>query len=167
MPAAIAPLSLLPRSSSSPNPNRPGPSAWPPRLPSFAATCPRPKISAAFERGALSYSKDRAMTRIADADNEDYLLMIAEHGAAYHVEKLVAQCRKAERMQEAELADARYRQRELTHYYNRDGCLVIKARIPADRGALVVKALERAMDQEVGEAVADVTAETSTGSSCE
>ena len=39
-----------------------------------------PKISDAFARGALSYSKVRAMTRIADEKNEDFLLMIAEHG---------------------------------------------------------------------------------------
>ena len=49
-----------------------------------------PKISKAFERGELSYSKARAMTRIADKDNEDYLLMIARHGTAWHVEKLVS-----------------------------------------------------------------------------
>ena len=43
-----------------------------------------PNISAAFEKGQLSYSKVRAMTRIADKDNEDYLLMIARprHGLA-------------------------------------------------------------------------------------
>ncbi|MCH7538701.1 MAG: DUF222 domain-containing protein, partial [Proteobacteria bacterium] len=35
-----------------------------------------PKISEEFARGALSYSKVRAMTRIADEKNEDYLLMI-------------------------------------------------------------------------------------------
>ncbi len=34
------------------------------------------KINAAFETGALSFSKVRAMTRIATLDNEDYLLMI-------------------------------------------------------------------------------------------
>lgn len=125
-----------------------------------------PKISAAFEFGKLSYSKARAMTRIADADNEDYLLMIAEHGTAHHIEKLVSKYRTAKRMQEAELADEQYRQRELEHYYDHDGCLVIKARMPADTGALIVKALEKAMDDafrnDVGEED-DVTAVTSDG----
>ena len=37
-----------------------------------------PKISEAFDKGELSYSKVRAITRIANADNEDYLLMIAD-----------------------------------------------------------------------------------------
>jgi hypothetical protein len=39
-----------------------------------------PKISKGFADGKLSYSKVRAITRIADETNEDYLLMIAEHG---------------------------------------------------------------------------------------
>jgi hypothetical protein len=49
-----------------------------------------PKINKTFAEGVLSYSKVRALTRIADDTNEDYLLMIAEHGTAHHVEKLVS-----------------------------------------------------------------------------
>ena len=48
-----------------------------------------PKISAAMACGKLSYSKAREITRVACAETEDYLLMIAEHGTAQHVEKLV------------------------------------------------------------------------------
>ena len=33
-----------------------------------------PKISASFARGEISYSKVRAMTRVATAENEDYLV---------------------------------------------------------------------------------------------
>ena len=105
-----------------------------------------PKISEEFARGALSYSKVRAMTRIADEKNEDYLLMIAEHGTAHHVEKLVSKYRTARRLQDAEIANEQYNNREVTHYYDHDGCLVIKARLPAEQGALIVKALEMAID---------------------
>jgi len=48
-----------------------------------------PKISAAFSDGSLSFSKVRAMTRVATADNEDLLLNIALYGTAYHVERSV------------------------------------------------------------------------------
>ena len=44
-----------------------------------------PEINEAFEKGELSFSKVRAMTRIATALNESYLLMIANHGTAQHV----------------------------------------------------------------------------------
>ena len=105
-----------------------------------------PKINKEFARGALSYSKVRAMTRIADEKNEDYLLMIAEHGTAHHVEKLVSKYRTAKRLQDPEIANEQYNNREVTHYYDHDGCLVIKARLPAEQGALIVKALEMAVD---------------------
>ena len=115
-----------------------------------------PKISEGFATGELSYSKVRAMTRIADESNEDYLMMIAHHGTAHHVEKLVSKFRTAKRLQDAEVADEQYRNRELSHYYDHDGCLVIKARMPAEQGALIVKALELAMDKDF----ADVSAGT-------
>lgn len=118
-----------------------------------------PKISDGFSKGELSYSKVRAMTRIADETNEDYLLTIATHGTAHHVEKLVAKYRGAKRLQDATLADEQHRDRELSHYYDHDGCLVIKARMPAEQGALIVKALEMAMERDFGDV--DVTAETS------
>jgi hypothetical protein len=41
-----------------------------------------PKIRKRFDKGQLSFSTVRAITRIADASNEDYLLMIADHGSA-------------------------------------------------------------------------------------
>ncbi len=105
-----------------------------------------PNISEGFAKGELSYSKVRAMTRIANETNEDYLMMIAHHGTAHHVEKLVSKYRTAKRSQDAEVANDQYRNREVTHYYDHDGCLVIKARMPAEQGALIVKALEMAMD---------------------
>ena len=107
-----------------------------------------PKIDARFATGALSYSKVRAMTRIADESNEDYLLSIAKHGTAYHVEKLVSKYRRAVRLQDAEAACTAYDNRQLDYHYDCDGCLVIKGRFPAEQGALIVKALEMAMEKD-------------------
>ena len=45
-----------------------------------------PKISKSFSEGRISYSKVRAMTRVATAENEEVLLSIARHGTAAHVE---------------------------------------------------------------------------------
>ncbi len=108
-----------------------------------------PKISKAFEHGELSYSKVRAMTRVADESNEDYLLMIANHGTAWHMEKLVQKYRRAKRLQDAEAVSEQIRERYLDYHYDDDGCLVVKARIPADQGALIIKALEKALDDNV------------------
>ena len=56
-----------------------------------------PSIDAAFERGEISYSKVRAMARVATPENEAELLNIARHGTAAHMERLVRayrRCRK-------------------------------------------------------------------------
>src|SRR5689334_13539694 len=84
-----------------------------------------PKISAAMERGGISYSKVREITRVASAETEEYLLMIAEHGTAGHVEKLV---RAYRRCQEAEELSREARQQEgrrVNHHYDDDGSLVM------------------------------------------
>ena len=112
-----------------------------------------PLISTAFEKGEVSYSKVRAMTRIADESNEDYLLMIARHGTAWHMEQLVSKYRRAKRQQETDTANEQHKHRELQHYYDADGCMVIRARLPAEQGALIVKALELAMDNAFKEPV--------------
>jgi len=104
-----------------------------------------PAISEAMRRGELSYSKVRAMTRIADETNEGYLLMIACHGTAYHVERLVSQYRRCRRAEELQAANARYASRSLDSFYDDDGCLVLKARLPAELGELVLNALDYAM----------------------
>ena len=48
-----------------------------------------PKISDSFRQGQISFSKVRAMTRVATPENEEYLMMIARHGTAAHMEQLV------------------------------------------------------------------------------
>ena len=106
-----------------------------------------PTMSARFKRGELSYSKVRAMTRIANAENEDYLLGIAKHGTAHHVERLVSLYRGCKRQQDSENANEAHKKRELQCHYDTDGCLVIRGRIPAEQGALIMKALERAMEK--------------------
>src|SRR5271156_1420167 len=59
-----------------------------------------PKIAASMARGELSYSKVRALTRIACAATEEGLLTIALHGTAHHVETLVRHYRRAEHVEQ-------------------------------------------------------------------
>jgi hypothetical protein len=114
-----------------------------------------PKIAAAFAAGRVSYSKVRAMTRIADSSNEDYLMMIATHGTAYHVETLVQKYRRVRRVQDAEREKTPQALRSLSWYYDEDDCLVIKARLPVDCGAVVIQALEQATEVPVESAVSE------------
>ena len=105
-----------------------------------------PKIRSAFAEGSVSYSKVRAMTRVATPENEELLLNIARHGTAYHVERFVSQYRRDEKLRDPAFVENRHEAREVTYHYDADGNLVIQARIPAEQGEVVLKALERAMD---------------------
>ncbi len=121
-----------------------------------------PRIRAAFEEGEVSYSKVRAMTRVATAQTQDYLLMIAQYGTAAHVETLVRKYRQVVRSQECAQANEQFAQRSVTQYYDEEGALVIKCRLAPEQGALVLQALEAAADYLAQEAK-DVSAETLLG----
>ena len=121
-----------------------------------------PLIGAAFACGKVSYSKVRAMTRVASVDNEEYLLMIAQHGTAAHVERLVRGYRRAKRLEDNAVANEAHAARNLHWHWDDDGTRVLNARVPAEMGAVVVKALEAAMaEYDDGFSVENVSAETS------
>src|SRR5438477_9381342 len=48
-----------------------------------------PRLTEAFARGQLSYSKVRALTRIATPETEVRLLAVGRGGSAVHVERIV------------------------------------------------------------------------------
>ena len=58
-----------------------------------------PHISAAMQHGALSYTKVRALTRIASPDNETQLVDLALAGTAAQVERIVRAWRRVDRLQ--------------------------------------------------------------------
>jgi hypothetical protein len=105
-----------------------------------------PLISNAMARGQLSYSKVRELTRVACCNTESYLLNIALHGTADHVEKVVRHFRRAKEAAELSREAAQQANRFLSWHYDDDGSLVMKARLPAESGALVLKALQAAME---------------------
>jgi hypothetical protein len=105
-----------------------------------------PKVAAAMACGKLSYSKAREITRIASPESEDYLLMIAEHGTAQHVEKLVRSYRRCLEVEELSREARQQQSRRVSFRYDDDGSLVLTCRLPAEAGARVMKALDVAME---------------------
>jgi hypothetical protein len=105
-----------------------------------------PRIAASMARGELSYSKVRALTRVACPATEEALLMIALHGTAYHVERLVQGYRRAQEAQELSREAQQHANRSVTYGYEQDGSLLLKARLPAMAGALLIKALDAALE---------------------
>jgi hypothetical protein len=96
-------------------------------------------------RGELSYSKVRAITRVATPATEEVLLNVALHGTTHHVETLVRQFRRVQEVEELSREARQYSQRRLTYFHDQDGSLVVKLQLPAESGALLLKALDAAL----------------------
>ncbi len=103
-----------------------------------------PLVRDAFRSGRLSYSKVRALTRIANADNEALLVEMALSATAAHIETIVRKYRQVARLQAADQALSLHHSRSLTYYWADDGALVVNGRLPPEQGAVLVRALERA-----------------------
>jgi hypothetical protein len=130
-----------------------------------------PELEEAFSTGELSYSKVRAITRVATENNENLLLAIAQRTSASHLEQLVAKYQPvdelglaalkggvdeaggvvagseesgADEVVAAEVDEEAQREhaRELYWFQDGDGMWVIHGRLPPEQGQLVVKALE-------------------------
>jgi hypothetical protein len=104
-----------------------------------------PTIRDAFAAGELSYSKVRAVTRVATAENANDLLMLARHATAAQLERVVRGYRDAASA-ELGVANRAHRERFLTWHWDDDGSLVLRGRLPADEGALMVAAVEAGRD---------------------
>jgi hypothetical protein len=105
-----------------------------------------PKIAAAMARGELSYSKVRALTRVAEEATEDYFLMMALHGTAQHVETLVRHYRRVKEVQELAREAIQQANRHFNYWTESDGSLVFKGRLPALVGEALINAIDAAME---------------------
>ena len=90
----------------------------------------------------LSYSKVRAITRVATTDNEGALLEMARAGTASHLERIVRAYRSALGSDETDSAERAHDERFLQWSYDDDGTSVLKARLAPDAAALVRTALD-------------------------
>lgn len=124
-----------------------------------------PKTKTAFQKGELSFSKVRALTKIATPKNESFLLNIAEYGTAQHMEKLVKAYRtvdhnltaeeehsnitKAQQDLKQDIAkeDKQKENRSVICYQDNDGMWIIHAKLPAEEGSLVAKTLKELGDK--------------------
>ena len=104
-----------------------------------------PQIAGAMGRGELSYSKVRAVTRVATPATEEVLLNVALNGTTHYVETLVRQFRRAQELEEMSREARQYAQRRLTYFHDEDGSLIVKLQLPAESGALLLKALDAAL----------------------
>ena len=104
-------------------------------------------IAAAMARGQLSYSKVRALTRVATPATEAPLLAVALGATASHVERLVRAWRRADRDAQPDAEQVLLARRALSMQVDEDGLVVLRGRLPAEVGAVLLRAVEAALEQ--------------------
>lgn len=106
-----------------------------------------PKISGSFRDGKISYSKARALTRVATAGNERFLLGIALKSPAWVVDRTVKNYRMMKRIEALEKENQRHDLRQLDCFVDRDGCMLLLGRFTPEQGAMIQKALDAVMEE--------------------
>lgn len=103
-----------------------------------------PKVLEAFAAGQISYSKVRAITRVATTQNQEDLLELADVAPANQLERLV---RGLVQAQDLELTEQRRARRRVTWTWEEDGSLSFSGRLPPEDGARLVDVLQATADR--------------------
>ena len=104
-------------------------------------------LSAAMACGRLSYSIVRALTRVATPATEARLVAVACCATAAQVERLVRAWRQADGDAQPDAEQVRLARRALSTRVDEDGMVVLRARLTPEVGAVVLRALEAALEQ--------------------
>lgn len=107
-----------------------------------------PLVNKEFEAGKLSYSKVRAITRVATDENEHVLVKVAMENTASHLDKLVRRYQKVDAQQNPIEQIDEHENRKLEYYQDSEGMWVIKGRLQQVEGGLLIKALEEIVRQQ-------------------
>jgi len=102
-----------------------------------------PAIHAEFSAGRLTYSKVRALTRIATRESETDLLELARHATAAQLERMI----RAARRVSAEEASEAHERAHCLWSWEPDGSLLVTARLPAEEGAALLAALDASREE--------------------
>ena len=97
-----------------------------------------PRVEAAFAGGELSYSKVRAITRVAEPGTEAELVEFARHATASQVERTVRAWRRADDADAGRVAD----RRRFSWSFDEDGMVSIRLRMDPEQGAELLAAVE-------------------------
>lgn len=106
-----------------------------------------PVMRAAFAAGQLSYSKVRAMTRVATPKTEKDLVQVAERGTASHIDRIVSGYRQVKRNMDPDRGRAQLRRRGVWFETNDDGTVTITIRGGPDSIELVKQAITAAIPE--------------------
>jgi hypothetical protein len=104
-----------------------------------------PATRQAFASGALTFTKVRALTRVATRSSEEGLIELAGALTASQLERALRAFRRVAVEEAREAHELEF----VDYSFEDDGSLYLRARLAAEDGVLVVRALEAARDRVV------------------
>ena len=105
-----------------------------------------PQTADALASGTISYTKVRALTRVATPEQEGELLKFARASSAAKLERTLRMWKKLSRDEELTAEQARRRSRTFSVFVDGDGMYVVKGRLEPEVGAVLKRAVEAASD---------------------
>ncbi len=105
-----------------------------------------PATGACMERGELSFSQVRALTRIATPENEENLLELARGCTTAQLERIIRSWRPGSRKDEATRERERHETRTFSVFPDDDGMYRVKGRLEPEVAAVLMRAIEAAGD---------------------
>jgi hypothetical protein len=105
-----------------------------------------PTTASALKEGVISYSKARAITRVARPETEEKLVEMAQNATAVQLDRIVSTLRRADPPSEKDTSERIQQRRDVSYHYDQNGMLCLRARLAPEEGALLVRALESARD---------------------
>ena len=105
-----------------------------------------PETSEAMRMGQLSFTKARALTRVATPENESALLEFAYAGSANNLERVVRAWKSLDRKSEVTAEQIRHRSRRFSAWVDETGMVVVNGRLDPEVGAVFMRAVEAAND---------------------
>src|SRR2546421_7695303 len=156
--ASTRPIRTLSSSIASATRSRRSPRISPPPLRGFSCAhwlswrvglepgAAREHVRVARALGSLPQLRE-ALARVATPETEERLVAVGRAGTAEHVELIVRGWRRMDRKAEAQETTRRHRNRALRVYPDEDGMVVIRGRLEAEVGAVVMQALTAAREE--------------------
>ena len=102
-----------------------------------------PATRAAFGRGEVTFTKVRALTRVASASSEEGLLELAAALTASQLERALRAFGRVAAAEARQTHELEY----VDYYWGENGSLMLRARLAAEDGTLLVRALEAARER--------------------
>jgi hypothetical protein len=116
------------------------------------------KVDALFGRGELSYSKVRAITRVATVESEQDFIDVAEHATASQIERLARAYQRVRDAERGPMELPRNHRRFVRRSETLDGMVRLELQLPPEEAELVWSAMTSAMDREPASAQASAGA---------